>query len=266
MKFFPLFVVISFVVFSCKTQEISNTPVVHSALETEKLLNAKAYEMRMKGVDFYSCGNEPSWSLEIDFDKMVRFTSEEFNKDIVVSMDRLMESSEAGDINYEINDDRVSLKIHIKPNVNPFIYDENNKPYLVELKVKKNKDANWHTYQGQGEYFGDLVLHDIWSLIEINGKSVSDYHINEEPFMEIHLDTNRISGFLGCNNFGGQCYFANGKMVVGYLRSTKKACLDIDIEDDFARAIGNDTFFYTVDNGILTLWNHQSKLIFKKRN
>ncbi len=266
MRYFLLLFTASLTFFSCRTQEIKNTHIDKSALTAEKLISAKGYEMRMRGIDFFASGKEPFWSIAIDFEQNVYFKSEGLDKDIVISIRKLRQDEDMPEITYEIKNGNVNLKIHIKPNDNPFVYDENNKPYQVQVEVKKSKDTDWQTYQGQGEYFGNLVLHDIWGLVEINGKSVSEYQIIKEPYLEIHLDNNRMSGFLGCNNFGGQCYFGLGKIVTGPLMSTKKACLNSDIEYDFAQALSNKSFLYKVDNGILTLWNDQSKLIFKKRD
>ncbi len=266
MKFQILFIVVFFSFLSCKTQEVKNTNINQSNLNVEKLKSIQDYEMRMKGIDFFASGKEPFWSLEIDYDQMVCFKSDDLDKDIIIPIRRLGQEIEMPEVNYEIKGDNVDLKIDIKPNENPFIYDEKNRPYMVQMEVKKSKDAEWVTYQGQGEYYGDLILHDIWDLEKINSKSVSEYKIEKNPYLEIHLDKNRISGFLGCNKFGGQCYFGRGKIVVGHLISTKMACLNTNIEADFAKALSNNSFLYRVDNGILTLWNDHNKLILKKRD
>ncbi len=266
MRYLLLLFTASLTFFSCRTQEIKNTHIDKSALTAEKLISAKGYEMRMRGIDFFASGKEPFWSIAIDFEQNVYFKSEGLDKDVIISIRKLIQDVEKPESNYQIKGEGINLRIHIKPNANPFIYDETNKPYTVQIEAKRNKDTDWQIYQGQGEYFGKLTLHDIWGLTELNGKSVSDYQIIEEPYVEIHLDNNRMSGFLGCNVFGGPCYFGRGKIVTGPLMSTKKACLNSNIEADFAQALSNKSFLYKVDNGILTLWNDQSKLIFKKRD
>jgi len=264
MRFYLLVFSFIIILFSCKTQEIKNTNITTDSLQSEGIKKVLGYEMRMKGIDFYASGTELDWSLEIDFNQMVRFKSKDFEQDIVFATRKLVEVKEMQQVNYESKGGNTNLKIHIKLNANPFIYDDNNKPYAVQVEVKKSSDADWQVYNGQGEYYGNLILHDIWRLSELNGKSVSEYQIKEIPYIEIHLDNNRMNGFLGCNNFAGQIYFERERVFTGHIMSTKKACFNLNIEDDFAKTLTNSSFTYKVEKGTLTLWNDQNKMIFKK--
>ena len=256
--------VLMFTALSCNTKVIKSTSEKESSLKTENLANTKGFEMQMKGIDFSACGKDSDWSLEIDFDQKVKFISEELKQDIVIPIKSNIIPSDGEQSYYEFKRGGKAIKISIKKNENPFLSGEINKPYVVKVDVKTESKSEFVSYSGMGEYYGSLVMHDIWGLESINGKNVSAYQCNKRPYIEIHLDNNRISGFLGCNTFGSKVYFGLNTITLNHLMSTKMACLNSNIEDDFTEALSNQTFQYKVENGILTLVNKSEVLIFKK--
>ncbi|MCW3785476.1 META domain-containing protein [Plebeiibacterium sediminum] len=251
-------------VLSCKMQDTKQSAIKGSSLNTEKLSNTKGYEMQIKGIDFSAGGIDSDWSLEIDFDQKVKFTSAELSKDIVISVNTSINQIDGEGTYCEFTKGGKVIRVRITKNENPFLSSEDRKPYAVNVEVKAASDSEFVSYTGQGEYYGSLVLHDIWGLDSINDKSVSAYQCEKRPYVEIHLDNNRINGFLGCNTFGSKVYFGLNTISIHHLMSTKMACLNSNIEDDFAGALSNHTYKYKVENGVLTLWNDSEKLIFKK--
>ncbi len=252
-------IVVSFI--SCKIQDIKNTQVKDSALNTTDLLNTKGYEMQMKGIDFCASGYQPDWSLEIDFDQKIIFKSTLYKNIIEIPIQKIAEVGELGKI-YKFIDDSLDLKIQIDLLESPFSSGKDGRVYKVQIDFKKDSDVI--KYVGEGQYFGSLVLHDIWALQSINGKDIEMYQFKKRPYMEIHLDNNKIHGFLGCNTFASSIYFEQDKLIVNHLLSTKIACLNANIEADFAKILNNSSFNYKVEKGKLILWNKSDELIFKK--
>ncbi len=264
MKQYIFIFVLMFTALSCNTKVIKSTFVKDSSLKTENLANTKGLEMQIKGVDFSGGGKDSDWSLEIDFDQMVKFISAELEQDIVIPI-KVNNTLEDGEQSYyEFKKGKKAIRIRIRKNENPFLSDEDHKPYVVNVEVKPESKSEFVSYSGLGKYYGSLVLHDIWGLESINGKNVSAYQCKKRPYIEIHLDKNRINGFLGCNTFGSKVYFGLNTITINHLMSTKMACLNSNIENDFAEALSNQAFQYKVENGILTLWNKSEALIFKK--
>ncbi len=259
MRKYILFTGVTFLLLSCgttqnytdKVEEINSLVSVDSFKETQK-----------KGVDFYALGTDPFWSLEIDFDKNVRFRCSEKEDPIVIPIMKLGQEDELPIVTYEVKGDGADLIIHIQKNEQTFNLSEGKRPYKVDVEYRKKGESEYSKHMGGGEYYGDIRLHDQWKLDEINGKNISEFTFKNHPFIQIHLNDYRVSGHLGCNNFSGAVYFGREQIFFQHLLSTKMACLDADIESLFAKTISNKMFYYKIEGGKLTLENDSDKLIF----
>jgi len=89
-----------------------------------------------------------------------------------------------------------------------------------------------------------------WVLTEINGSTVVDRA--KPPFIQLNPAENKILGFGGCNQLGGQ-YALSGKKITFKTISTRMFCQDVmEIETQFIQALENSKEFH-IDEHILSL-------------
>ncbi len=94
-----------------------------------------------------------------------------------------------------------------------------------------------------------------WNLIEITGNAVSGYAAqNKQPHLKFAAD-NRVEGTGGCNGMGGTYTLAEGnKVSISDMASTKMACPDMTLENDFQTTLQQVTN-YSIDGSTLSLMN-----------
>lgn len=103
------------------------------------------------------------------------------------------------------------------------------------------------------------LLNINWQVRDINGLSVID---NSETNMTFSTD-GKLSGLAGCNRFNGDYKLHNGKLSVGPLAVTKKACQpELNGQEiQFLNAIGSVDDFSFDSKGSLTLKASDGKTI-----
>ncbi|MDR0419984.1 MAG: META domain-containing protein [Prevotellaceae bacterium] len=74
-----------------------------------------------------------------------------------------------------------------------------------------------------------------WILKNIDGKEVEMHP--ENPAYIIFSDDDKISGSLGCNNFGGSYYLSGDILKLENIVSTQKACLYKNPENLFSSVL-----------------------------
>lgn len=234
--------------------------IEHTTVSNKYVYN----EMQMRGVDFFAMGQDPLWTLEIDFDKSVSLTIPEMDQEAFIPILQMGQGEEMPEVNYTVKGDGVELKIRIQNNEGQVKMAPNLKPYLVYVGVKTKKDKEFVTYSGWGEYYGDLLLHDSWMLTSINGEMLSDYTFKKEPFIDLQLDQEKVSGFVGCNNFTAGIYFGRNKIIFQPFLSTKMACVYDHVEKEFFNIVSGKMFNYRLEGLQLILENKTDTLIFNK--
>jgi heat shock protein HslJ len=102
-----------------------------------------------------------------------------------------------------------------------------------------------------------------WNLIEITGNAVSGYAAqNKQPYLKFTND-NRVEGTGGCNGMGGSYTVSEGnKISLTEMMSTKMACPDMTLENDFQTTLQQVTN-YTTDGTTLSLMNAVGTTIAK---
>lgn len=93
-----------------------------------------------------------------------------------------------------------------------------------------------------------------WKLVEINGQSVPT--LKREPHFILKTEGQRVSGFGGCNNFGGshEIDAARSRIRFHDIASTKMACEDgMAVENAFHQALSQaDGYLQNGDQLTLT--------------
>ncbi len=230
----------------------------------ENVQNIPYFEKQVRGVNFCAKGSEPNWELEIDYDKIVSLKSEDKNINFNVNILKFGEGLKRSEAVQQVKNMDGELTITIKKNEDYFSNIENNKPFVVEVNYKNTKNNKEEVFKGEGLFYGDIRLHDIWILESINGKEINTANLRKQPYMEIHLNDNKVMGFLGCNNFSTSVYCGRNEITFHHLMSTKMACLNSDIEPRFSKAISGKTLSYQLEDLALILKNDKDMLVFRK--
>ncbi|MDR1543571.1 MAG: META domain-containing protein [Prevotellaceae bacterium] len=84
-----------------------------------------------------------------------------------------------------------------------------------------------------------------WQLVELNGNSVEN-----EAFIVFGKD-NRFNGNLGCNLMNGTYELNGSRIQFGQVISTKKLCLNMTVEDEFAKVLQVADSFYVSESELI---------------
>jgi len=138
-------------------------------------------------------------------------------------------------------------------------------PYKVSVEFKKSTNSESEKINGCGQYITDYRLHDIWVLKELNGKKISkEDFTNEFPMIEIYANTNKFSGFAGCNQMNGSLFFEKGKLRFINIATTKMMCNNMNKETEFIKTLQSTTTYLIGENRLILSNPSGKKLIFKK--
>ena len=103
-----------------------------------------------------------------------------------------------------------------------------------------------------------------WQLQSINDEFLSeDVQI---PWIELNVKQNRFFGFGGCNRLNGEVSFSADSIRFGRIISTKMACINNNVENQFLRIFRNQSWAFDRSDSILTLTNPENKLEFVAEN
>lgn len=99
------------------------------------------------------------------------------------------------------------------------------------------------------------ITETYWKLKTLEGKTVKMADNQErEIYFILKTDENRITGFAGCNNFGGNYALEEGNRIrFDQLLSTLKACPDVDVNESEFLKVFELADNYTINNGELSL-------------
>lgn len=105
---------------------------------------------------------------------------------------------------------------------------------------------------------GAAALKNEWILQDNN---VAQAGLNSEPITLIFEaeDANRITGFAGCNWYGGTFSLNDDLINFSQVYSTKRACPDLETESEFLKLL-NDVNRYEIRGNNLYLY--KGKLLY----
>lgn len=219
-----------------------------------------------EGIDFTARGNEPFWSLEIDFDSGIKFTSLTDITELNMPVAAGTKSGDGKSIVYRAVTNAGELKI----TVNEISCSDNMSgekfSHTVTVRAKRSADNVFTEFSGCGKYLMDIRLNDIWVMQEMTGIALKKENLNKGlPTFEFHLGDNRFSGHAGCNQMSGSIMVEGNRIKFGPIASTKMACPDMTVEQAVSNALSNKTLTYSIDNMKLTLTSTQGlKMVFKR--
>lgn len=218
-----------------------------------------------QGIDFIASGNEPFWSLEIDFEKMMRFKMAG-GLEITTPAVEGVKAMDANVIRYRANTDKGTLTVQIQKLECINDMSGEKLDYTVTVDVKYNADKDYTTYKGCGRYLADYRLHDIWALDSINNQKMkaADF-MKGIPLLEFNLTEKKIHGNTGCNNINGTIEVKGNKIQFGRLATTRMACKNMEFEAKYLEKLDNKIVPYQIKPGKLYLQvSPDSVFIYKK--
>lgn len=126
---------------------------------------------------------------------------------------------------------------------------------INEPEMKSTEEA--------GASESDLLSGKDWKLVMLDGEKVVIDSEMGSPHVKFE-NTERISGNLGCNNFGGS-YKAEGNQIsFSKITATQMACPNLNVEQSFLEILNTATSF-RISNDTLVLNNEtkEAKLVIQ---
>jgi len=200
-------------------------------VKSQDTLNELETKLLKKGINFYARGHEPSWSLDMDFERHYHFKTlngEEMyvpnvsgEKAMDANMTRFYAHVEKGKLIITLNKEPCQDSMADKT------FD-----FSVNVQFKYGIDDDFKEFNGCGRFLPDLRLHDIWVLEAINDKPISLDANQQRPRLEFFPQKNVLLGNAGCNNFQTK-FFVTGyqEIQIEPARMTRKSCPDMTYEN-----------------------------------
>lgn len=218
-----------------------------------------------QGIDFLATGNEPFWSIEIDFDKYMHFKIPG-GIDITTPAVEGARAADADIMRYRAVTEKAELIVQIRRMECVNDMSGEKLACSVTIDVKANNENGYTTYKGCGRYLADSRLHDIWVLETINHNPVKATDFGKGlPQLEFNLTEKRIFGSTGCNNINTTIDVLGKKIHFGRIASTRMACPNMDFESGYLKKLENKTIPYQIKPGKLYLQvSPDSVFVYKK--
>ncbi|MBN2730801.1 MAG: copper resistance protein NlpE N-terminal domain-containing protein [Balneolaceae bacterium] len=188
-------------------------------------------DRRKRGIDFRAAGNEPSWSLDIDFDKMMTFKT--LNGDSIstpipeMSQDT---ASKARIWNAEVESG--SLKVELYPT--GCVDDMSGEVFNYYANVSYNGQQ----YSGCGNFINATYkLNDFWQLHTLNQSEIDTGEVTRQvPALQFDIAKDKVYGNTGCNQLNGNVAIADSSLSFSKIITTKMACQG-NVEPRFLKAM-----------------------------
>jgi heat shock protein HslJ len=210
--------------------------------------------------------NEPSWSLDIDFDKFMRFKSLTELSELSTPPGKEAKAQDADVTSYRAQTEAGMLIVTILRGPCTDTMSGEIFPLKVRVDAKYTADTDYKQFEGCGRYVVDYRLNDIWVLTTFNDKKLkTEDFVKGLLVVEFHLNENRVFGSTGCNRMTGSFEAKGKKITLGKMATTRMACPSMDFEQQFLAAVTENTLDYFIDAGILTLQDDKGMvLVFEK--
>jgi heat shock protein HslJ len=215
-------------------------------------------EATTRGIDFVAQGNEPSWNLEIDFDKELRFTT--LDGDSVV-LPTPATTPEGSSTTLVVTERNTALKIKLSPvgciNSSSGLYSD----YRIEITMNNT------SMKGCGEFINEgYQLQGRWVLTSMNAETINinDYE-KGAPELSFSVTDKKVNGFTGCNRLSGGFTLGDNKSLKFLpLVITRMFCSGKD-EAQFLKALETITAYRIEADKLLLLREQQDVLVFTIR-
>ena len=228
-------------------------PTAISAVEHDTVLETSAtapdrFQKQFEsGIDFLASGNEPFWSLEINFDQNITFK--------VLEGDSVSIATPYGTRLKDIA--ATSYRVQTVPQtIEVIIFDKPCEDGMSGKEFPKTVEVSYgqKRFTGCGSYLSDYRLNDVWVLESINQAPLDINSFPKGlPRMELNLALNQVFAFAGCNEFSSSMEVQGKRIHFGRFTGTLMACPNMNFESDYLSKLANRTVPFIVEPGKLIL-------------
>lgn len=105
----------------------------------------------------------------------------------------------------------------------------------------------------------------VWAVISFKGQGLHPEDFpNGTPTIVFDMQNNKINGNDGCNSFMGIANYTATYIKPGPIASTKIACPNATIQNDFYEVLASDRLTYRLTDGILRLYVNDAEVMALK--
>ncbi|MBC7937407.1 MAG: META domain-containing protein [Rhizobacter sp.] len=256
MKNFIIFL-FSIAVAACNTTKNST-----AKKEDEKKQATFVESMQQKqaeGIDLFARGSVPSsWTLEIDFDKIIRFRSLDGADYKSTAVNPVYTGNNTATFTTRAGMGNMVITLLNDGCTDALSGDKFNKKVTVDVDGKR--------YEGCGQYLVNETLNGKWILEKVSSIAVLAADFSKGlPELSFDLSGGSISGHDGCNHVNGSIEVQGSRIKFSALAGTKMACPGNKKENEFLHKLSSQVVTYYFSNGQLVLYlNDDSTIAFKK--
>jgi len=114
-------------------------------------------------------------------------------------------------------------------------------------------------------FVDDRINNIVWSVISFKGHGLHPEDFpNGEPTIIFDMQNSKINGTDGCNNFMGIAFYAATYIKPGAIASTKAACPNATIQNDFYEVLASGKITYRLTDDILRLYVNDAEVMALK--
>lgn len=244
--------------FSCNGTK--NAATKKEEATNQAILSESLQQKNKEGIDLFAKGNVPaSWTLEMDFDKIIRFKSLDgtsYNSTPVAPV----ENAATGSSVYTTKAGKGDLVITL------FKESCTDKLSGERFNQKITVEADGKRYEGCGRYLFDTNLNGKWILEKIDNRMLSAADFAKGlPELAFDLAAGSLSGHDGCNRIMGSMEVLGNRIKFSAVAGTKMACPGNKKENELVHKLSNQVATYFFKDGQLVLYLiDDSMVVFKK--
>ncbi|HEY8512803.1 MAG TPA: META domain-containing protein [Cyclobacteriaceae bacterium] len=218
-----------------------------------------------RGIDFAATGNEPFWSVDIDFDGSIHFKNME-GAELIVPTPPGEKAADADVTRYTASGDNGSITIELirqecTDTMSGFVSE-----FVTKVEVTL-PGAEPITYEGCGQYLFDQRLHGDWRLVRINETQLDSTQFAKGlPQLSFDLPQKRVYGHTGCNSISGSIEVQGQRIVFAPMIATKMACPGMEFEYDYLRWFPGTIPYQLKDNQLHLMVSTDSTFVYEKKN
>ncbi|NCA84926.1 MAG: META domain-containing protein [Clostridia bacterium] len=215
------------------------------------------------GIDFRATGNEPFWSLEIDFENKMQFEALD-GFGITTPVADPMTANNEDTLRYEAETESGTLIITIVSQSCTNSMSGEKSDYQVDVQVKSSSDNSFKNYSGCGTYLGNYRVNGAWQLKRMGDSKIAEGNDQEIPTLHLSINQILVYGFSGCNRYTGKAEMNDDSLTFSYMASTRMACPGDTLEDRYLRILSEKSLHYRVNNHTLMLGSGEDLMVFEK--
>jgi heat shock protein HslJ len=241
--------VLLFFAAACQSGSTSQSELSREPVATNNAARMQADLKKLQeGVDFKAQGNEPFWSVEIDFDKVMQFKSLNHPQELSTPVPAPAQMQDAPGERYRAVTEAGELIVTILKDSCSDSMSGEQFPYKVRVDAKLTTDADYAHYEGCGRYLTDYRLHNIWVVEEMQGEPLkAEDFAKGLPTLEFFPGEGQVGGHDGCNRIFGKIETQGNQLTFGIIGATRMACPNMEKSDRFNQLLNEQTFTYAFE-------------------